>query len=844
VLAVALLPDGAGLAGGHATLQTAVELKGTRAAPWLLVGTERGARIEVHNPSLRVSVGGEADDPEVRMALSCGGANGQAGMQVVVPLGESDEFLKDSLQQPAIRFACSPEIVWSSRTGLAFNGKPRLDVDFPLSTRVGILTLRKAKIAVAEGPKKTSLPAVALTVGLDMVGKLGPVRLAVQEMGLACDLVPYSRQDIRDLPPGADAPVMGNLGLELRFKPPTGVGVVIEGGVVQGGGFLSFDAERGEYAGALFLDFEGKVAVTALGLINTRLPGGAPGYSLLVVVTAEKFKPIPLGFGFTLTGVGGILGVHRTINIEALQEAARSQALDAVLAPKDVVANAAQYLSALGRFFPPAREHHFFGPLAEITWQQLIRIKVALILEFGERSRLAVLGRVTAILPRPDQDLVRLQANVVGGVDFDRREAFLDAALVDSRLANRFPITGEMRLRMRWDDQPFFALAVGGFHPAYAPPPGMDSMPRTAIVLADSENLRLRAEAYLAITSNTVQFGARVDLYAREWKFSISGQAGYDVLVQFDPFHFLAGLYASLQLKAGSRSLFKVAFAGELSGPRPLRVRGRASFEILWCDYSVAFNTTLAGGDPPPAPAPVDVAALLRDALADPASWNATLPGTRDRLVSLREASAPGEIRIHPLSTLTVKQNVVPLGVRITNYGEARVVGGAKEFRVQQVRLGGQGAGVTAVRDHFAPAQFRRMSDDERLTSASFELLDAGVSIGAQAPQLGAAVSAAIEYEEIVLPTPEPKPSRPSYAMPSGAANRVARWRPARRGRAYQATPIPRAERSRVYRVVAKNDLADGAMPTEFATRTEALDALAALGPKRRAQLQIVAQWR
>src|SRR4030095_4413533 len=202
--------------------------------------------------------------------------------------------------------------------------------------------------------------------------------------------------------------------------------------------------------------------------------------------------------------------------------------------------------------------------------------------------------------------------SVVGGSDCARRQAPRDAALVDSRLANKFPITGEMRLRMRWDDQPFFALAIGGFHPAYAPPPGMESMQRAAIVLADSENLRLRSEAYFAITSNTVQFGSRVDLYAKEWKFSISGQAGYDVLVQFDPFHFLAGLYASLQLKARSRRLFKVAFAGELSGPRPLRVRGKASFEILWCDYSVTFNTTLVRGDPPPTPAPVAGAALVR----------------------------------------------------------------------------------------------------------------------------------------------------------------------------------------------------------------------------------------
>ena len=558
---------------------------------------------------------------------------------------------------------------------------------------------------------------------------------------------------------------LGILGLSPGFKPPTGVGLAIDAGVVRGGGFLSFDTEKGEYAGALFLELEGGISLTALGLINTKLPGGQPGYSLIVVVTAEGFQPIPLGFGFMLTGIGGLLGVHRTINVEALQAAVRTDAVSGVLAPKDVVANAAQFLSTLGRFFPTAREHYFFGPLAEITWgtPALITIKLAVVFEFGERTRLVVLGRITAILPRRDQDLVRLQMNVVGGIDFDRRQAFLDAALFDSRLVNKFLITGEMRLRMRWDDQPFFALAIGGVHPAYTPPPGLEKMQRAAIVFADSDDLKLRSETYLAITSNTVQFGARLDLFAKASKFSISGQAGYDVLIQFDPFHFIAALYASLQLKAGSRSLFKVKFNGELSGPRPLRVRGKATFEILWWDYSVSFNTTLIGGSPPPPPPAIDVIPLLREALLQPASWSAALPD-RERLVTLREETTQ-QIKIHPLSVLTIKQNVVPLGVRVTKYGNAPIAGGAREFRVAQVQIGNSTVNTKEVRDHFAPGQYKDMSDDEKLSSPSFEMLQAGVSIGAEEPQCGTAVSVAAEFEEIIIPEPTPPESRPKYAM-------------------------------------------------------------------------------
>ena len=740
-------------------------------------------------------------------------------------LNGADGFLKDSIAQNQLAAPFDLRVGWTSAQGIYFQGGSGLTVTLPVHAHAGPVSLSQLTLMLNVDKDRFRFES-SVNGGFG----LGPLSVSLERLGLEVDVSFGSGN-------------LGIVGLSPHFKPPTGVGLAIDAGVVHGGGFLSFDAAKGEYSGALFLELEGGISVTALGLINTKLPQGQPGYSLIVVVTAQGFKPIPLGFGFMLTGIGGLLGVHRTTNVEALQGAARSDALTGVLAPKDVVANAAQFLSALGKFFPAARNHHFFGPLAEITWgtPPLLTIKLALVFEFGERTRLLVLGRITAILPRRDQDLVRLQMNVVGGIDFDRRQAFLDAALFDSRLVNKFLITGEMRLRMRWDNQPVFALAIGGVHPAYTPPPGLEAMQRAAIVFADSENLKLRSESYLAITSNTVQFGARLDLYAKEWKFSISGHAGYDVLIQFDPFHFIAALYASLQLKAGSRSLFKVKFEGELSGPRPLRVRGKASFEILWWDYSVSFNTTLVGGSPPPPQPAIDIVPLLREALMQPASWSAALP-ERNRLVTLREETSP-QIKIHPLSVLTIKQNLMPLGVRITKYGNAPISGGTKEFRVRQVEVGNRSASMVPVRDHFAPGQYRDMSDDEKLTSPSFEMLEAGVSIGAEEPQCGTAVSVAAEYEETVIPEPTPPESRPKYTMEASTVTRVGHWRAGKRKTSYRARAIALAGRSKVYKVVAKTDVEQMGMAVEFRTRTEAQEALGKLSRSDKGRLQIIARW-
>jgi hypothetical protein len=675
---------------------------------------------------------------------------------------------------------------------------------------------------------------LAATVAADIT--LGPVTASFDKAGFALT-ADFAKPDAN----------LSLFDLDFGFQPPQAIGIDVDAKVVHGGGFLDLDREHSQYAGALHLEIEGFASLSALGLLNTNIPGG--GFSLLVIITADDFKPIPIGFGFMLVRIGGLLGIHRTVNEDAIQAGVRANTLNAVLAPKDLIRNAPQYLSVIREFFPVARDHYLFGVVAQITWgtPPLITINLALILELGVRTRFLIMGQVLAVLPRKDLDLVRLQMNIFGGVDFDQKRAFLDAVLFDSRLVDRFVITGEMRMRLSWGDQPFFALSVGGLHPAFVPPPGMERMQRAAIVFADSSDLKIRCDSYFAITSNTVQFGAHAELFAKKSKFSISGQAGYDVLIQFDPFHFVASLHASLQLKAGSTNLFKVSFSGELSGPRPLNVKGKAKFEIWWMDFTVSFNATLVSGQKPPLPAPVDVGALLHTALADAASWNAVMPGTTERLVSLREGPS-GSVRIHPLSTLTVKQSVVPLDVPISRFGNTRPVGGTQEFRIKHVIVGSALLTPDVVRDHFAPAQFRDLSDDEKLSSPSFELLPAGVSVGSNAADCGTPVPAAADFEDIVIPSPPDEP-RTTTTLPFELANRFAEWSAvgisdaSRLGALrYRAPAIAFTTETKTFAVKSKTDLSDLAGTTAFVTRLEAEDALKRLSKDAAANFVVVAQ--
>ena len=100
----------------------------------------------------------------------------------------------------------------------------------------------------------------------------------------------------------------------------------------------------------------------------------------------------------------------------------------------DPVPRAAQIVSTLQSVFPPARGRFVFGPMVQLAWgtPALVTAEIALILELPAPLRLIVLGRLRSLLPTPEAAIVKLNLDVVGILDFGRREVSVDATLYDS----------------------------------------------------------------------------------------------------------------------------------------------------------------------------------------------------------------------------------------------------------------------------------------------------------------------------------------------------------------------------------------------------------------------------
>src|SRR5438046_7008372 len=110
------------------------------------------------------------------------------------------------------------------------------------------------------------------------------------------------------------------------------------------------------------------LTLTAFGLIATRMPDGSRGCSLIVFITAEDFRPIQLGMGFTLLGIGGMVAIHRSFDQDALRQGLKNDTLGTLLFPRDAVANAPAIIRALAAVFPAHRGSYLLGVLVEIGW--------------------------------------------------------------------------------------------------------------------------------------------------------------------------------------------------------------------------------------------------------------------------------------------------------------------------------------------------------------------------------------------------------------------------------------------------------------------------------------------
>ncbi|MEY7849603.1 DUF6603 domain-containing protein [Natrarchaeobius sp. A-rgal3] len=686
-----------------------------------LLGDDGGSRVGLTSIEVTALVHYDGDEISVGVELPVTGT-------IAVDPDGFDGFVSSILPSDGIQYDFALVVGWSSTTGFYFENGGTLEAAIPQNADVGPVSMDEIYVSalpegVTDGDED---PGVTLSAAASASVELGPLVGSVQRMGIQAQL---------SFPEDGDG-AFGPVDLELGVDPPDGIGLAIDAEGVSGGGFLELDHENDRYAGAVQLHV-GELTFNAVGLLTTQLPNGEDGFSLLILVTAE-FPPIELGLGFTLEGLGGLVGIHRRQRTDPLKRAVRDGSLDSVLFPEDVVENAPRIVSDLRETFPATADYHVFGPMARLGWgtPTLITADLGVLLEFPS-LRISLLGRIGALLPDEAAPLVEINAGVFGLIDPAVPELELHASLYDSRVL-AWDISGDFGLLIRGGDDPDFLLSAGGFHPQYEPPGSFADMRRLRASLGPpGGNPALELKGYFAVTSNTVQAGANCSLFGEFGPASVDGELGFDALVQFDPFEFIVDIIASLTVKALGTS-FSVSLEGSLAGPAPWHVDGELEVSVAFVSVSVHVDATFGEEDDRDALPPADVMSELTQALSRPGNWRASNPVGGESPVTLREREGGDDdpedapVSIHPMGELAVRQTVVPLGVEIDAFGNATP---KDSTRFDVLETAETNAGSTLARgdgteEQFAPAEYFDLSDDDSLDSPAFEPMVAGYRFG------------------------------------------------------------------------------------------------------------------
>ena len=432
---------------GSAYLDLSITKKALNNQLFLIFGEQEGSRFGYKDIEFNIFLGQESGDFTFAAEALIN------ELTLVIDSSEGDGFIQKVLSGIKLESISDLAIGISNKEGFYFKGSSALAITIPIHEQLGSVFLESVKIGVGFGDDVKIILASTFSV------ELGPIAGTVKEIGLE---IPMSF-------PEDNSGNLGPLNIDgVNFLPPSGAGLAVNAGGLSGGGYL--EHENGSYAGILALTF-GEFSLTAIGLINTR----EGDYSLLVIITVEFNPEIQLSFGFSLKGVGGLIGINRSINSDFLREGLRAKTLGSILFPENPIQNASKVISDIGNGFPVYEGRFVVGPMVKIGWGGgMITADICVLIDLPSPLRIVVLGQLNAILPKPQnasgdspqRKVVELNLDVLGEWDSGKGTLSIDATLYDSKILV-YSLYGDAALRLKTGSNAYFGMSIGGFHPFF-----------------------------------------------------------------------------------------------------------------------------------------------------------------------------------------------------------------------------------------------------------------------------------------------------------------------------------------------------------------------------------------
>jgi len=264
---------------------------------------------------------------------------------------------------------------------------------------------------------------------------------------------------------------------------------------------------------------------------------------------------------FFITGLAAGFGYNRDLIVPSLDEIPQFPLVKLVMG--DDASNSKQddgdgilgILSSLQTYIPPAPGKYFLALGVKFTSFKLIDSFALLIITFGDRFQVRLLGISKIVAPPSFTGLTPIAEIQIGlRVEFDVDEGCLKVegkVLPGSYLFSRdCKLSGGFAF-YAWfmgEHAGDFVLTVGGYHPNFKVPAHYPKVDRLALNWQVNQSLSIKGEAYFALTSAAIMAGGNLEARYKTDDLSASFKFIADFLLAWQPYYY--DIRLSIEIRA------------------------------------------------------------------------------------------------------------------------------------------------------------------------------------------------------------------------------------------------------------------------------------------------------
>jgi hypothetical protein len=356
---------------------------------------------------------------------------------------------------------------------------------------------------------------------------------------------------------------------------------------------LGEETGRYEYIGQISIITQ-KLGITGLGAYS-KMENGDPS----AFIYASLLAPLGAIGPFLFEGIALGMGYNRGINPPDVNSVNTFPLVTALYgsggggstgANVDVEAMKEKF-AVLSKYLPMKSDQYMVAAGLKVTAFKMIECIAVLMMEFGERFTVHVVG--VAKMPLPPSGGSQLGAIEMAfkiSLDPEKGLFSIDAVLTENSylFSKDATLTGGFAF-YSWFSGPHsgdMVVTLGGYHPKFAKPSHFPEVPRLALRWQLSSSLQFKGELYQALTTSMIMAGGRFEAVYKSGNIKAWFNASIDVLISWLPFYYDASFSITIgaDIDLGFFSIsFEVGVDLQIWGPSfagKAKINAGASFTI------------------------------------------------------------------------------------------------------------------------------------------------------------------------------------------------------------------------------------------------------------------------